>query len=370
MTIINFIEIDDIEYTSNNIKESIKTNTLNEDKLNVVICCSNPCQYASRYILAREFINRILKDDSEYVNLYIVELAYKLPNKEAHRFYITDKDNKNHLQIITDTAPLWHKENLLNIAINKLLPSNWKNVAWIDADIEFDNPNWALDTLKLLNNDSSKGYDIVQLFSHALDLDANKNTMSIFSGFGYQYINNKSYSHSGNPNNQWHPGYAWAMNRKTYDKIGCLFEYGILGAGDHHMTLAWIQKANYSIHKDVSEGYKNKIIEYQEKCKNIKLGYTPGLIKHYYHGSKVKRYYNERWQYLIKNNFDPSIHLEKNEIGLLIPSKLCPPQLLHDIMFYFKSRDEDEKYKYNDTNTNTNTNVNHVKILFSKLNLN
>ena len=33
MTIINFIEIDDIEYTSNNIKESIKTNTLNEDKL-------------------------------------------------------------------------------------------------------------------------------------------------------------------------------------------------------------------------------------------------------------------------------------------------------------------------------------------------
>jgi hypothetical protein len=367
MTIINFIEIDNIEYTSNNIKNSIKNNKPIEDKLNVVICCSNPCQYASRYILAREFIKRILEEDNQYINLYIVELAYKLPNSEPHKFYITDKNNKNHLQITSDTAPLWHKENLLNIAIEKLLPSEWKAVAWIDADIEFDNPNWALDTLKLLNNNSNddkEGYDIVQLFSHALDLDANKNTMSVFSGFGYQYINKKTYSHTGNPNNQWHPGYAWAINRHTYDKLGGLFEYGILGAGDHHMTLAWIQKAQYSIHKDVSEGYKNKIIEYEKKCNNIKLGYTPGIIRHYYHGSKVKRFYNERWQYLINNKFDPFIHIEKNDYGLLVPTDLCPQKLLNDIMFYFKSRDEDEKYKTNGYNKSKECE------LFSKLNLN
>ena len=46
-----------------------------ENKLNVIIVISNPCLFDRRYILAREFIQRI-ENDEEYVNLYIVELAY------------------------------------------------------------------------------------------------------------------------------------------------------------------------------------------------------------------------------------------------------------------------------------------------------
>ena len=59
MTIINNIEIDNIRYERNEIKNAIVNNEPIEPKLNVIIVVSNPCLYAKRYILAREFIKRI-----------------------------------------------------------------------------------------------------------------------------------------------------------------------------------------------------------------------------------------------------------------------------------------------------------------------
>ena len=346
MTILSDGNVSTTSNVSNvsNVSTILKNNKEIKEKLNVIICCSNPCQYASRYRLAKEFIKRINENNSDDVNLYVIELVYK-----SQEFHITEKNNPNHLQLKTESQPMWHKENLLNIGIKKLLPESWKYVAWIDADIEFDNAHWASDTLKLISEISDDSdlctYDIVQLFSHALDMNSQQITMSIFAGFGYQYIHKKPFIHGGNPNHQWHPGYAWAMNRKAYDKMGGLFEYGILGAGDHHMTLAWIGNGIKSVRETdgyKTDGYKTAILNYQEKCKGLKLGYTPGIIRHYYHGSKKKRFYNERWQILLKHNYDPYLHLNKNNQGLLIPSENCPTELLNDIMNYFKSREEDE----------------------------
>lgn len=339
---IKDIKINDYvpKYTQNNIKTCLKENIKIEEKLNVIICCSNPCQYASRYKLAQDFIERMSYEEN--VNLYIVELAYNLPNEDPQIFYITDKNNKNHLQITSDKPPLWHKENLLNIGIKHLLPKDWKSVAWIDADIEFDNPYWVDDTLKLLNN-----YDIVQLFSHAIDMGPDERAMSIFSGFGYQYIHKKQHVHGGNPNNQWHPGYGWAMNRKTYDKMHGLFEYGILGSGDYHMAMSWLGIVEKTFNDKLSDGYKNSVLEYQNRCKDIILGYVPGVIRHHFHGYKKKRFYGERWQILINHEYDPYIHLKKNDIGLLIPSEKCSNNMTKDIMNYFISREEDEKFNKN-----------------------
>eukprot|EP01038_Epipyxis_sp_PR26KG_P004354 gene4354-6161_t len=90
---------------------------------------------------------------------------------------ITEKHNKNHLQLRT-IDPVWHKESMINVAVEYLLPYNWKAFAWIDADIEFENVNWAEDTLKLLN------------------------------------------------------GYAWAISRNAYEKMGELIDTCILGSGE------------------------------------------------------------------------------------------------------------------------------------------
>ena len=332
MTIINNIEIDDIQYHRNCIKEAILNNEPIEDKLHVVIAISNPCLYARRYILLKEFVQRMQLEESN-VLLYVVELAYK-----KQRFIVTDAKNPRHLQIRTE-IPIWHKENMLNVGIRKLLPPGWKAVAWIDADVEFENPSWALDTLKVLNGTK----DIVQIFSHCLDMNAQEDTMSVFTSFGHQFVKGRPYSQK--LVNFWHPGYAWACTRKAYEQMGGLYERAILGSGDHIMSLSLIQKGSSAINSESTDDYKESIAEFQDRVKRLRLGYVPGVIRHYFHGSKKNRGYAERWQILLKWGFSPTTHVTNDRDGILVPTKECPPELLKEIMDYFKSRNEDEFYQ-------------------------
>jgi len=341
MTVINNIEIDTIEYKSNAIKEAILNNDPIEPKLHVIIVVSNPCLYARRYILAREFIKRIECDETNIL-LYVVEFAYG-----NQKFIITDSKNKRHLQIRTDT-PIWHKENMINCGVRALLPSTWKAFAWIDADIEFESTTWALDTLKILNGSK----DIVQLFSHALDMDKHKNPMTVFSSFTYQYCNEKKYGGKGLE--YWHPGYAWACTRKAYEKMGGLYEYGILGSSDNIMALSLISNGIKAIDMKSTDGYKQTVEEFQNKVKHFRMGYIPGVIKHHFHGSKKNRKYTERWQILVNHVYDPLTHLDieksspsnnTNKIcNVLKPSSSCPKELISDIYNYFAERNEDEGY--------------------------
>jgi hypothetical protein len=231
--------------------------------------------------------------------------------------------------------PLWHKENMINLGVKYLLPPDWKAFAWIDADIEFDNPHWASDALKILNN----GCDFIQLFTHAIDMDYNKQIMNLFTGFGYQY--SKTFK-KGTEKNYWHPGFAWACNRHTYDKIGGIFELSILGSGDNIMCHTFIKRSVNSLKPGMTNDYIDSVSLYQEKMNGIKLGYVPGTILHHFHGKKVNRKYLEREDILIKHQFSPYKHITYDDKGLIIPSKDCPQEFLNDILDYFKNRNEDE----------------------------
>lgn len=335
MTVINGIEIDNISYIPNIVKRSISENAMLEDKLHTIIVLSNPCQYARRYILAREFIKRFAEEEPDTI-LYIVELAYG-----NHGFHITEKNNPRHLQLHTNTPALWHKENMINIGVRKLLPSTWKAFAWIDADVEFTNVHWAQDTLKLLN----MSYDVVQLFSHAVDMSAVQDAMQIFSGFGFQYANRQRYRKGGV--NFFHPGFAWAMTREAYEGLGGLYEYSILGSGDNNMALSFIGHGLQTLNERTSDGYKESIVAYEARALdlNVRIGYTPGVIRHYFHGSKKNRKYSERWKILVTYEFDPYIHVTHNAEGLLVPTPECPKDLIEGIYTYFSERNEDEGYE-------------------------
>lgn len=332
MTVINDIEINNISYNHNIIKEAIINNDPLCEKLHVIIVISNPCLYARRYILIKEFMERMEREEND-VLLYVVELAY-----EDQKFIITSCKNKRHLQLRTK-IPIWHKENMINLGIKKLLPSDWKAVAWIDSDIEFENPFWVKDTLKILNGTK----DIVQIFSHAVDMDQNEDTMNIFSSFGYQYTKGKQYSND--MVKYWHPGYAWGCTRKAYEKMNGLYELAILGSGDNIMALSLIQKGLKSINNQSTDDYKESVIEFENRVRNLRLGYVPGVIRHYFHGSKKNRKYQDRWRILVNHYFSPKLHLIKDKSGILIPTKECPPQLLISIYNYFSERNEDEFYK-------------------------
>jgi len=335
MTVINNIEIDNIKYKKNEIKEAIINNDPIDDKLHVIIVISNPCLYARRYILAKEFISRMESEESDII-LYIVELVY-----DNQKFILTDKNNTRHLQLKCK-IPLWHKENMINVGVKKLLPSNWKAMAWIDADIEFENSTWAMDTLKILNGCK----DIVQIFSHCVDMNENEETMTVFNSWGYRNI--KKLPFSNNSLNYWHPGYGWACTRKAYEKMGGLFEKGILGSGDNIMAYSFLQKAvNMGLNKENTEDYKKSVYEFQERVKNMRIGYVPGVIRHYYHGSKKNRQYGERWKILVKHKYSPNQHIKYDENGIIIPTEKFPRELIKEIYQYFQERNEDEMYKKN-----------------------
>lgn len=329
MTVVNGIEIDCIDYEKNPIKEAIQNNDPIEKKLHVIAVISNPCMYIRRYILMNEFLKRMEMEETD-VTVYVVELAYK-----NQQFVITDAKNKRHLQLRAE-VPLWHKENMINIAVKKLLPKNWKAMAWIDADLEFETATWAKDTLKILNGCK----DVVQLFSHCVDMDRHEMAMRVFTSFGYNYTKELKYSGAGP--NYWHPGYSWACTRRAYERMGGIYDLAVLGSGDNVMAMSYIKNVMKSANERYSKKYLESIHDFQDRVKGLRVGYVPGVIRHYYHGSKANRKYTERWEILIKHGYDPRLHVRYNKDGLLVPTTECPQEFLDDIMHYFEERKEDE----------------------------
>jgi hypothetical protein len=320
-----------IYYNRNEIRSAILNNPHLDSTLHVIAVVSNPFNFKNRLRLSRDFLKRM---DSEYgVTMYIVELIYPGLNE---CFQLASDKNPRHLQLKVD-KPLWHKENMINLGVQKLLPKNWKAMAWIDADIEFESPYWAKNTLKVLNGCR----DVIQLFSHAIDMDSNKDAMNIFSSFGFMYEKEREYTRTGILK-LFHPGYAWACTRNAYNKMGGLIDFAILGSGDQHIAMSLVGIGKSSANSNVNSEYMNKILEFEKRCKNLRLGYIPGVIRHHYHGSKSNRKYVERWSILVKYNFNPLTHITINKDGVIIPTESCPKELLDDIMEYFRERKEDD----------------------------
>jgi len=332
MTVVHGIEIDDFEYKPNDIREAIRTRDPLDDRLHVIAVVSNPCLYARRYILMREFMARFERDEPDAI-LYVVEMAYG-----KQKFLMTEAGHPRHLQIRTETA-LWHKENMVNLGVQRLLPASWRAMAWIDADLEFESNTWAQDALRILNGEC----DIVQLFSHCLDMDAQENAMQIFQSGGFMYSKRRPYVNvGGKPHRYWHPGYAWACSRAAYERMGGLYCYGILGSGDNIMMFSLLQNGLKAVHVDSTEGYKHSILQFQSYAHTLKFGYVPGVVRHYFHGSKVNRKYTERWAILKEFDYDPYQHITMDQRGVMVPTAAFPEGLKHAIMQYFAERNEDE----------------------------
>jgi hypothetical protein len=296
----------------------------NKVYLDVVAVVSNPVEYESRYRLYRDFCERIKKEPQ--VRLFTVELQHR--NKP----FITDACLK-----LRTSDELWHKENMINIAVHHL-PANWEYFAWIDADIEFQRKDWVAQTLRQLQH-----YDIVQLFSHAVDLGPDGEIMDTHNSFCYQWSQNLL-GESKQPYKKFHhTGYGFAMRREMYDNLGGLMEFPILGAADHHMCKAWIGKIEESFPQNIHPNYKALCLNYQKRC-NLHLkqniGYVPGTIFHYWHGKKANRKYQERWQILIRNEYDPLMDIKKdsNNLWRLEGNK---PKFRDDLRAYFRVRNED-----------------------------
>jgi hypothetical protein len=294
--------------------------------LHVVTAVANPLRWRSRMRLYRDFERHMLASG---VQLTVVECAY---GDRAHE--IVPAEGVRHVPVRAHTI-MWTKENLLNLGIANL-PEGWNYVAWVDADVYFRRPSWAMDTLHALQL-----HPVVQPWSDCYDLGPDGEHMAVHRSFC------RIWQDGGDVGTGYgtfaHPGYAWAATRQALDWVGGLVETAALGAADHHMALALVGKVERSLPGGISDAYRRPLLRWQARAMQHIAGNIsalPGTIEHAWHGAKLRRRYVERWDVLARHRFSPDDDLKRNVWGVL---ELAgnKPALRRDMEAYFRQRDED-----------------------------
>jgi hypothetical protein len=270
---------------------------------------------------------------------------------------ITHEYNENHIQLWTSAIPgeVWHKENLLNYALNYLSRAvpDWRYVLWTDADFK-----WEPDAFEKIVQ-ALQHYDVVQAWSHLINLAPGGGIVQQGVGISYMYGLLQAGLNPTGEYPQWlgAPGGAWAARRESLNKIGSvlgspLMDWNILGSND----LYFAEAVNGLLHvgggvdtKNLckySPGFIHSCETYQttavrELKKNI--GYVENTVRHMFHGRMKDRQYNTRGDILIKYQFDPYTDLKKDVSGVyqLVVSDDRQIALRDACRKYFATRNED-----------------------------
>ena len=333
------------------------------DRLHVVTVLFNPLRYRARYRNYRAFQKHV--EDSGAV-LHTVEAAFG-----GREFEVTEAGNPLHVQVRTGDE-LWLKESLLNLGISRLGPEA-RYIAIVDADIAFQKPHWAQETLQVLQH-----HPVAQMFSAITYLNPEDEPLHTMESFAERWINGnpirvgdaviqKDVFHGrrrGNAvvassydqgtmqailKNAWgQPGGAWAFRREALDQVGGLMDYCILGSADSLMAFGILGKVREYIARDgYSGGYVNELLAWEERAVGAfrrNIGVVRGGITHYWHGPMKDRRYGERNRILRETAFDPRRDLKRDTQGLW---RLHDDgserfvKLRDDLRSYFTGRNED-----------------------------
>ena len=273
----------------------------------------NPAKYCNKIENYRIFKESIKKQGLKFV---CVELAFG-----NEPFELSEEDADILVQVRSKSI-LWQKERLLNIGL-KHLPEDCDKVAWLDADIIFEDNNWIKKSKELLEK-----YAVIQLFSLSVNLpEGEKNPCDkipkkfLFSygfgkispGFNYSlaFWGDNKLKRKGNP------GHAWAIRRDIIEECG-FFDKGILGSGDDIMAGAFIGSSLY----DDAQGFNDELKKSRDIWANKIFSLTKGssfymdnTVFHLWHGNKKNRFYIRRYNTIKKLIFDPEKDLKINEWG-------------------------------------------------------
>lgn len=303
-------------------------------ELYVITVYYNPCNYKSRRKTYDDFMFTMRKSS---INVITIECAFG-----DDKF---DLPESNDVVKVRSNSLLWQKERLINIGA-LYLPNTCKYVAWIDCDIVFENKNWAIETCELL----SDKYTIVQLWEECSRLEKeNKFTCDNVISFASQTQKDISSIDIGRYDVHGHTGYAWAMRREIFDKLG-LYEYAVSGSADHFMAHAIYGKYGFCIENALKHDPKQ--IKHLKNWGNSffeltqgKLAAVSGKIYHLWHGSLDKRDYFKRMWKITEYGFNPNTDILSTPGRPLEWRKDVLSEKQNLVSFfaeYFQSREEDK----------------------------
>lgn len=300
----------------------------------------NPAGYSSRRGNLQIFSDRVRQQG---LNLIIVELAFN-----DAPFELSDEVCDRLVQLRTASV-LWQKERLLNIGL-AYLPRQCDKVAWLDADIIFENQNWIHDASILLES-----YIIVQPFETTCWLpkcvkepeqswNAVVTEMQSLTGMAYvmanavnkQNVLSKSTLHG-------HTGFAWIARREVLDRHG-FYDCYVFGGGDDAITHAMYGDTSYCEAGRFSAALVNHINLWAHGfVRDVKesVFYARGRVLHLWHGSYENRRYTARHRILTDHNFDPVKDLMQEPNGCWA-WRTGKTDLHKEAVHYFQSRREDD----------------------------
>jgi len=293
----------------------------------VLIAFYNPARY-KRILKNALYVISVLKEKN--IPFFVAECVF-------HKY---KSQIPNATLVLQSDSYMFYKEQLLNKLVPHV-PKKYTKLIFLDADIIFDAPDWIDTTSAALDK-----FDIMQPFSESCWLTPdNTRIRSKKSSYAFAIVTKKDITNK--TIHDYHPGFAWAMKRDIFLKIGGFFEKSIIGGGDvaFVLNLFPFHVTDELFFNAIHSGFGKYIIDawrqYNDAFKKVNptLGYLTNKALHLFHGVKENRQYVSRYRSIgtaIKGTWEDEV--TTNSDGLF---EFKRPEMNSILLSYFKGRNED-----------------------------
>lgn len=302
--------------------------------LDVIAILFSPTLSEVRLRLFEEFEERMVR--TRDVSLTTIECAYF-----GRGFLLKDRPGIRRLQARAE-APLFHRDNLFNLALAQL--PNSEAVAWVDGDLTFDDPNWAWRTLKALED-----FEVVQPWSLCSDLGPYRMEIGRYRSFALWSLECPEDPIPDIPESvpyfDCFPGFSWAYRTDFLRWLGGLPGRLVTPTADHFMSAVLSGK----IWQIPLEAHQKPILSLLHRkiwgdrdgwaSRTSPIGCALGRIRHHWHGPRKSRGYYQYDLLMAKHDFDPEKDLVPNRDGVyeLVSSK---KELAREIQRLFENQEK------------------------------
>jgi hypothetical protein len=275
----------------------------------ILTCYFNPSRYATKlrnYSVFRESLRR------SNLRCLTVECAFP-----GHDFALPDTDDD--VLRVRGRDIMWQKERLLNIALPHL-PAACRKIIWLDCDVLFANPVWAIESSRALDR-----YAAIQPYSTVIRLPQGASPDEGAGGEAWQSFAGVASSNphallTGDFQRHGHTGFAWGVRREVIDRHG-FYDGCIAGSGDHMMSHALCGDWSGRCIQRIFAGNLAHLRHFQNWAARIypdvraSVGVVPGDLYHLWHGETANRRYVDRNRELAGFGFDPATDIRLGSSG-------------------------------------------------------
>lgn len=263
----------------------------------IVACFFNPQNSPYRLLAFQKWYRSI-----KHLNHRIIEL---LIGDDAE----SQLPKSPYITTIETESLLFHKESLLNKVIAEL-PTEFKYVFWVDADVLFTNPNWLVDGVEAL-----KTYKVIQPFEYGIHLERNQlkpnfpvegmreyhadaklRQKTMWRSFCANYVDNRELTTNPNYDIHGHVGFAWAARREVLDMVQ-LYDRALIGGADHIIAHAAAGQVPCVCISRAFTLELDDVVEWSKQFYDVvqgSIGYVKGDLYHIWHGDIKDREYLKR----------------------------------------------------------------------------